>query len=155
MEIIDEETKNKVLSKVAKHLNIFHYYDINELSHEEFWDKHRYWGIEQQNFLEIRFYPETNVLVQLKKLLSREEEYFVLPIESDRNIYRDKIDIIDQLFNDHARAHFIVVDTKFNWILIKNEFNKLIGVGDQMKRKIQKKIHIAFDSERIMYSTTD
>jgi hypothetical protein len=155
MEIVDEKTKKKVLDKVARHLNIFHYYDIHELSSEEFSDKYGYWGIPQENFFEIRFYPETNVLGQLKKLLSREDEYFFLPIESSRNIYKNKIDIIDQLFNDHAKAHVIVVDPKFNWILIKNEFNKLIGMGDQIKRKIEKKTHMTFDNERIMYSATD
>ena len=28
-------------------------------------------------------------------------------------------------------------------------------MGDQIKRKMTKKIHMSFDNERIMYSTTD
>lgn len=155
MEIIDKETKDKVLSKVARHLNISHYYDIHELSDEEFSDKHGYWGIGQQNFLEIRFFPETNGLAQLTRLLSQDDEYFILPIDKDRRIFRGGISLVDQLFTDHRQAHVIVSDIKFNWIVIKNEFNKLIGMGDQIKKKMAKKIHMSFDSERIMYSTTD
>jgi hypothetical protein len=63
--------------------------------------------------------------------------------------------MLDELFKDYQQAHVIVSDLKFNWILIKNEFNKVIGIGDQMKRGIGKKIHMAFDNERIMYSLTD
>jgi hypothetical protein len=155
MEIIDQETKEKVLSKVSRHLNISHYYDIHELSDEQFTDKYGYWGIGQQNFLEVRFYPETNGLIQLKKLVSQDDEYFILPIDKDRKIFRDKISQIDQLFTDHRSAHVIISDIKFNWLVIKNEFNKLIGMGEQIKKKMGKKIHLSFDNEKIMYSTTD
>jgi hypothetical protein len=155
MEIVEQETKDKVLGKFGRHLNISHYYDIHELSGEAFKDKYGSWGIGQQNFLEIRFYPETNGLVQLKKLLSQDEEYFILPIDKSRKIFRDKISLVDELFSDHQQAHVIISDIKFNWIVIKNEFNKLIGMGDQIKKKIEKKIHMSFDSERIMYSLTD
>jgi hypothetical protein len=155
MEIVDQETKDKVLSKITRHLNISHYYDIHELSDEQFTDKYGYWGVGQENFLEVRFYPETNGLTQLKKLLSQEDEYFILPIDKDRKIFKDKISHIDTLFNDHRQAHVIILDIKFNWLVIKNEFNKLIGMGDQIKKKMAKKIHMSFDSERIMYSTTD
>jgi hypothetical protein len=49
----------------------------------------------------------------------------------------------------------IISDIKFNWLVIKNEFNKLIGMGEQIKKKMGKKIHLSFDNEKIMYSTTD
>lgn len=153
MEIVDGATKNRVLSKVKKYLNIDHYYDAHELSDNEFMDKYGYFGgVHPRDALEVRFYPETNVLTQMKKILSEEDGCFVLPIDSNRRIYRDKIAIIDELFADHWKAHVIVMDVKFNWILIKNEFNKLIGVGNQIKKKMGKRIHMAFDKERIMYS---
>jgi hypothetical protein len=155
VEIVDQETKDKVLDKVGRHLDITEYYDIHELSDEAFMDKYGHWGIGQQNFVEIRFYPETNGLAQVKKLLSQDDEYYILPIDRGRKIYRSKIGMLDELFKDYQQAHVIVSDLKFNWILIKNEFNKVIGIGDQMKRGIGKKIHMAFDNERIMYSLTD
>jgi hypothetical protein len=155
MEIIDEETRNKILNKASKHLNIIHYYDYHELSSDDFSDKYGHWGIGQRNFREIRFYPETNALIQLKKLLSPEEEYFILPIESHRKIFKDKIKILDNLFNDHSKAHVIIADRNLNWILIKNGFNKIIGIGDQIKRRIEKNIYMVFDKERIMYSLSD
>jgi hypothetical protein len=155
MKIVDQETKDKVLTKVARHLDINEYYDIHELSDEVFMEKYGHWGIGQQNFVEIRFYPETNGLGQLKKLLSQDDEYFILPIDRNRRVYKDKLSIVDELFNDHRQAHVIVSDIKFNWVLIKNDFNKLIGMGDQMKKKIGKMIYMSFDNERIMYSLTD
>jgi hypothetical protein len=155
MNTVDQETKDKVLNKVARHLAIHEYYDIHDLPDEVFTEKYGHWGLGQQNFVEIRFYPETNGLIQLKKLLSSDDEYFILPIDKNRRVYRDKISIVDELFSDHRQAHVIVSDIKFNWILIKTDFNKLIGMGDQMKKKIGKMIHMCFDNEKIMYSLTD
>ena len=155
MEIVDQETKDEILSKVTRYLNIRHYYDFHELSAEKTLDKYGYYGIEQQDFHEIRFFPKTNCLDQLKNLLLDEEEYIILPIDNTRKIYIDKISIIDQLFKDHQKAHVLVADTKYNWILVKNNFNKLIGIGDPIKKKIRKKINLSFNKERIMYSLTD
>lgn len=155
MEIVNQETKEKILIKVAKHSDINEYYDIYELTFEKFMEKYGHWGIKQKNFVEIRFYPDTNGLDQLKKLLSEDKEYYIFPIDQSKKVYRDKISILDKLFYDHRQAHVIVSDIKFNWILIKNNFNKVIGIGDQMKNKIGKKIHMTFDNERIMFSSTD
>lgn len=155
MEIHDQETKDKVLSKAKRHLNISCYYDIHELSFDEFMDKYGHWGNGQRNFFEVRFYPETDGLAQLMKLLLQDEEYFILPVDKDRKIFRDKISRLDQLFADHRKAHVIILDAKFNWLIIKNNFNKLIGIGDQIQKRMKKKIHMSFDNERIMYSITD
>jgi len=155
MEIVDQETKDRVLTEVSRHLNIREYYDIHELTGEEFTEKCGHWGIGQKNFIEIRFYPETNGLIQLKKLLSRDDEHLILPIDKSRKIFRGEISVIDQLFNDDKKAQVIVADIKFNWILIKNEFNKIIGIGNQIKKRMKKKIQMCFDNERIMYSSTD
>jgi hypothetical protein len=153
MKIVDKQTKNNVLEKISRHMNIIHYYDIHELTDAEFTEKYGYWGIGQQNFLEVRFYPETNVLMQLTKILSANEEYFILPIDNQRRIFKDKINLLDNLFTDHLSAHVIIADGKFNWILIKNEFNKLIGIGSQIKKRMAKKIHMTFDKEKIMHSS--
>ena len=153
MEITDNGVKNRVLVKVGRYINITSYYDVHELSDEEFMQKYGYWGVAHpQNAFEVRFYQETNVLTQIKSLVPEGKEYFILPIDPGRRIFRDEIGTIDELFPDHLKAHVIVMDVKFNWILIKNGFNKLIGAGDQIKKKMEKKVHLAFDTERIMYS---
>jgi hypothetical protein len=155
MEIVNKEEKGKILDKISRHLNITQYYDYHELSTEDYSEKYSSRGMSQKNFREIRFFPETNVIVQIKKILSPEIQYFILPINNHRTIYKDKSEILDQLFPEHSGAHVIIADCKFNWILIKNEFNKLIGIGDQIRKKIEKNTHLAFDNVRIMYSLAD
>jgi hypothetical protein len=157
MEIIDPETKSKILDKLGRHRDIRYYYDHHELSDDEVSEKYGFYGLGQRNFFEIRFYPQTNALTQLQKLLSPETEYLILPIDNSRKIYKGKLDLLNELFASHdpAKVHVIIAETRYNWILIKNEFNKLIGMGNEIKKKIEKKIYMAFEGEKLMYWHSD
>ena len=95
-------------------------------------------------------------MIQLKKLTTIGNQYYFLPIDKERRIYKDNIDFIDTLyFEDHLKAHIIIADDKLNWFLVKDNFNKLIGIGDYFKKRIKKMIHLKFDNEKLMHATYD
>ncbi|MCU0439004.1 MAG: hypothetical protein MUC49_13985 [Raineya sp.] len=156
MEITDEIEKNRIIQKISKNIDIGEYYDIHNLTSEDFLKKYGYWGFSFRNFYEIRFYNDTNVLTQLKKLTTDGKQYYFLPIDKEQRIYKDNIDFIDSLYpEDHLKAHIIIADEKLNWFLVKDGYNKLIGVGDYFKKRIKKMIHLKFDDERLMYADYD
>ncbi len=156
MEITVEIEKERILSKISKRINIQEYYDIHALTSDEFMEKYGYWGIGYHNHIEIRFYKGTNTLLQLKKLVEPNQQYYFLPIEEERRIYKIDISSLNDIHrNDPLESHFIIADEKLNWIIIKNNFNKLIGIGDYIKKRMKKMVHLSFDNVKIMYCNYD
>ena len=155
MEINELSEKNRILKKLTNFLHINVYYDLHELSSDKFMEKYGYWGDSFNNHSELRFYNETNAISQLKKLLLPGVQYYFFPIDGKRTIHKIKPDELDAYYGDnHLKSHFIIADNKLTWLIIKNDFNKLIGMGDFIKKRMGKMISLKFDGAKLMYSLT-
>ena len=47
---------------------------------------------------------------------------------------------------------FLIYNKQKNWILVKNEFNKLIGLGGFIMQKMKKQINLRFGSHQLMHT---
>lgn len=156
MEITVETEKERILAKISKRINIKEYYDIHELTSDEFMEKYGYWGIRLRNHIEIRFYKDTNVLLQIKKLVEPKLHYYFLPIEKERRIYKRAIDSLEGILSkDPLESHFIIADEKLTWVIIKDNYNRITGIGDFIKKRMKKMIHLSFDNIKIMNCAYD
>ena len=137
-------------------IDIAKYHKMHTLSFEAFLEKHGHWGFSFGDALEIRFPKGVDVLTQMSKLLDPGADYFFFPMGLEKEVFSGKWEHVKQYCSSTPEiSHFILADQALTWILVKEEFNKLIGVGGAIKEKIASKMHrnprLCFDDAEIMY----
>lgn len=137
-------------------IDIAEYYELHTLSFEAFLEKRGHWGFSFGDALEIRFPKGVDLSVQMAKLLDPVADYFFFPISLEKEVFTGKWEHVKQYCSSIPEiSHFILADQALTWILVKDEFNKLIGVGEAIQEKIASKMHrnprLCFDDTEILY----
>lgn len=147
-----EIKENEKIFRNNKLLDITAYYDAQHLSFDKFMRKYGYVGLGINNPTEIRFRTHDFAFKEVMKILEENISYYFIPVVGNTpKVYKgEKHEINAFLYENVNDDHFIIMDVKIEWILIKTNYNKVIGLGDLIKNKI-KSIAAGIDMKTVMF----
>lgn len=157
MRIVEEGQKEKIWKKLARLLQIDPYFDGVLLSPDAFEKKYGYLGGDFTDFYQIRFEQDVEILQVLTSFLDWEDQYFLLPISPEREIYSFQPDGLASLIEKEGlnTADFLIVGDKYHYVLVKDKHRKLTGMGDFIRKRIKKQLNFRFLDARLMFATHD
>lgn len=150
---IGKKKREKIFTRVRKLLNIKPYIDFNKLDFDELMEKYGHVGDGIHNATEVGFRTQHAAFAEVRKLLNTSSEYYFIPVTEGAETYNVTGLEINCYMDEHVDnpgAHFIIVHPWFEWILLKDDFNKVIGLGDIIKGKM-KLLQVDFDEKNVMY----
>jgi hypothetical protein len=147
----------KVWIKLDKLFNYEVYKDYLLLSSDDFYNKYNYYGHSFTNFFQVRFHLGENILKELEMLLSKEDTCYLIPITLEKQVFEVQSSMIESfiLENNIDSNDFIILSKNMNWSVVKNKHRYLIGIGDYIKKQMQKHTNMRFGDAKIMTTSGD
>ncbi len=153
--IEDNDEKIKILKKLNSFFNYESYSDNILLTTELLLAKYGGFGFTFKDFFTIRFEIDQDYLKDIESFLisNKIKQYYFLPIRSKDEIYLIEENNLCEFSenNNLDLRDFILLDKKFNWVLVIDEHRKLNGLGKSIIKKINKNIFTSFGKSKIMY----
>lgn len=131
----------EVKTKFKKLIDLDNYYDYLLLSDEDFVNKYKHLGWTfTSDYFEVRFDKKIDVINIIQNFNSLDDECLLMPINSDKKTFKVKTKNLKSFLveNDLNQNDFILLNEKPRWILVKNKFNKLIGLDSFIKKRMKK-----------------
>ncbi len=153
--IEDNDEKIKILKKLNNFLNYESYSDSILLSFDVIIAKYGHSVGNLNNFFTIRFEIEQDYLKEIESFLisNKIKQFYFLPIRSKDEIYLiEENNLCGFSENNNLDLRdFILMDKKFNWVLVIDEHRKLSGIGDSIIKKMNKNISTNFGKSKVMF----
>jgi hypothetical protein len=117
-------------------------------------EKYGHWGGVVYGQTEVRFHLQEDAFTMVRSILDAGQEYYFIPVTMEVfELFTAAYDEIDAWTNEHEeipKTHFIILHPQLKWVLIKNQFNKVMGMGEPVKIKMRSLL-VEPDWKRIMY----
>ena len=147
----------KVSLKFRNLINIESYFDYILLDFENFTKKYGSYGWSFNNYFEVRFEESIDVLRVIQDFNILKENCLLIPIDFQRKVFRIESKDIKSFIHDKDidTKNFILLNEGNQWGLIKNQYNKLIGIGSYAVKHMKRNCYLTFGGIKILYSLTD
>lgn len=154
MKEIDEKPKEQLIKQLQKFLPLTYYFDQQHLDLKKLLKKYGHFGIGFPNSIDTRFRRQDFAFESINAILKMADEYYFIPVAGKTPmIYQANRDEIRQYmsgYNNETICHFILIDRQLEWMIIKDNYNKIIGSGNTIKDKL-KSIVKNIDYKRVFY----
>jgi hypothetical protein len=90
-------------------------------------------------------------LIELENILAKEDLCYLLPISFEKQFFEIKPNMIKFCIveNHIDLQNYIVLNKNMTWAIVRNKYRYLIGIGDFIRKQMQKKVHHRFGDARI------
>ena len=138
------DTYQTTKATFEKLFDLDEYFDHILLDSDAFMEKYHYCGWSFPQRIEVRFPPEVDVLTIIQEFISEETGLIMIPVTPQRVAYHIEGEHLPAIFqeNELPTADFLIFHLKHRWVLVKNKFNKLIGVGPYITKRIKKNCYL-------------
>lgn len=154
MRRIPNKKKAQLFKRLRYFLDIEYYSDMHRLEVDAVLEKYGHCGSAVNRQLEVRFRLQHDAFTAVREMLVPDQAYFFIPITMDLlELFAVTREEIDGYMNDHQhdpKLHFIVLHRQLKWVLIKNAFNKVMGLGEPIKVSMRAWL-VDPDWKKIMY----
>lgn len=158
MKEVTQEPKEQLIKQLQKFLSLTYYLDQEYLDAKKLLKKYGHIGGDFPDRIDTRFRRQDFAFEAVNAILKMADEYYFIPVVDDiPMIYHASRDDIRQYmseYNNDTICHFIVIDSRLEWMMIKNSYNKIIGSGKIIKDKL-KSILDNIDYKRVFYLYTE
>lgn len=139
--------------RFSKLIDLDRYFDYVLLDSEDFMTKHGYYGWAFSNYFAVRLTKEVDALRTIQNFINWKKELIIMPIDAEKRIYKVSAENIYSfiLDNDLNTDDFIIFHQGTKWILVKNKYNVLTGIGSYIVKRMEKNCFMTFGGDKVMY----
>lgn len=147
-----EEVKNSF----NKFIDLDIYFDHILLDYDDFLKKYGRVGFSFVNFFEVRLAKEIDALETIQDFITWQKDLLIIPLNSNKTVYKVASNNIQSFIIDNNlnTDDFIILHQGNKWVLVKDQHNKLIGIGHFIIKKMAENCFMSFGGHKVMHTTS-